>query len=115
MRARQVVLLLSATVVAGCAGWSVQRAPGESGAARAAMVEADRDASEGRLRDATVQYEQIVRDHPKDPVAAEALHRLAMLRLERGPLRDRRAAAALLRRLASEHPRTLAGREARLW
>jgi hypothetical protein len=115
MTARQVVLLLSATVVAGCAGWSVQRPPGESGAARAAMVEADRDASEGRLRDATVQYEQIVRDHPKDPVAAEALHRLAMLRLERGPLRDRRAAAALLRRLASEHPRTLAGREARLW
>ena len=116
MRARHAVVLL-AGVLAGCtAGWPGFPSPEGSRAARAAITEADRDAREGRFREAAARYEAIVRDSPKDPVAAEALHRLAMLRLEpRGPLRDRRAAAALLRRLAKEHGSTLWGREARVW
>ena len=115
MTAGHVALLLSAIVAAGCAAWSGPKAGGESSPARAALMEADRAAAEGRVRDAATRYEKIVRENPKDPVAADALHRLAMLRLERGPLRDRRAAQALLRRLATEYPRTLAGREALAW
>jgi hypothetical protein len=115
MSAGHAVLVLSATVVAGCTGWSVP-AVTDAGAARAALAQADRDAAEGRLREAATRYEAIVREDPKDPAAADALHRLAMLRLEPGsPIRDRRAAQALLRRLAIEHPRTLSGREARVW
>jgi len=101
----------------GCtAGWTGPTVSGESRASRAAIAEADRDALQGRLREAAARYEAVVRDYPKEPAAAEALHRLAMLRLEPGSsLRDRRAAQALLRRLSTEYASTLWGREARAW
>ena len=80
------------------------------------MTDADATAMSGKVRDANARYELIVKQYPKDPIAAEALHRMAMLRLEVGsPIRDRRAAATLLRRLQSEYPNTLWGREARAW
>jgi hypothetical protein len=81
-----------------------------------ALADADRSALAGRPREAATRYEAIVRDHPADASAAEALHRLVMLRLEpSSPVHDRRVAAALLRRLATDHGNTLVGREARAW
>jgi hypothetical protein len=100
---------LAAVAMAGCVG-----AKPES--TESALAAADRDAAEGRSRDAVARYETIVKEHPNDPDAAEALHRLAMLRLEPGSaLRDRRTGLANLRRLATEYGSTLPGREARAW
>ncbi len=106
-------LALLALVAGGCAaGWV---APGRR-STEEALAAADREAIDGRLREASARYETIVKEHPEDPAAAEALHRLAMLRMEPGsPLRDRRAAQAHLRRLAVEYGSTLQGREARAW
>ena len=116
-RSRVVSLILVVSLAgcsAGCRGGSV--GTNASTTASAELAEADRAALGGRPRDAASRYEAIVRDHPSDDVAAEALHRLAMLRLEPGgPLRDKRIAASLLRRLAAEHGETLVGREARAW
>jgi hypothetical protein len=115
---RYVTALVVGVMLSGCsAGW--RGFPGTSApspVASQALAEADRAALGGRPREALTRYEAIVRDHPEDPAAAEALHRLVMLRLEPGsPLRDKRIAASLLRRLANEHEHTLAGREARTW
>jgi hypothetical protein len=117
MTMRSCVVVLAATLAAGCAArWPGRGPASESATLRTAMAEADAEASAGRLRSEVARYEAIVRQNPKDPIAAEALHRLAMLRLEpKSPLRDRRAGYALLRRLSSEHPKTLWGREARAW
>jgi hypothetical protein len=113
----RVVWLILVVTVSGCAaGWRGPGAAVGNPTAAAALAEADRAALDGRPRDAASRYEAIVRDYPSDAAAAEALHRLVMLRLEPGsPLRDKRAAASLLRRLANEHGTTLAGREARTW
>lgn len=109
MIGRGVWLVLTAIGLAGCVATHTN-GPG------AALDAADREAAAGRFREATAQYEAIVKNDPKDPAAAEALHRLVMLRLEPGsPLRDRRAAQANLRRLATEYGSTLPGREARAW
>jgi hypothetical protein len=117
MTGRALLACLLAAGAAGCtAGWSGPSAWGESRAARSAMIDADAAARNGKIRDAYARYELIVKQYPKDPVAPEALHRMAMLRLEVGsPIRDRRQAAAILRRLQSEYPNTLWGREARAW
>jgi hypothetical protein len=116
MTGRAVFSLLAALVVAGCTtGWRGP-ASGESRAARSAMTDADAAAMSGKVRDANARYELIVKQYPNDPIAAEALHRMAMLRLEvRSPIRDRRQAAAILRRLQSDYPTTLWAREARAW
>jgi hypothetical protein len=113
----RLLLVLLSVLAAGCAaGWNGPSPSGESRAARTAMTDADAAAQSGKVRDANARYELIVKQYPKDPIAAEALHRMAMLRLEVGsPIRDRRAAAALLRRLQSDYPTTLWGREARAW
>ena len=111
-----LALLVLATLPGCEGGWRPHPPPASSPATSEALVEADRAALAGRPRDALSRYEAIVRDHPSDPAAAEALHRLVMLRLEPGsPLRDKRVAASLLRRLATEHGDTLVGREARTW
>jgi hypothetical protein len=87
-----------------------------STSAASALAQADRDALAGHSTEAIAGYEAIVRDHPKSQQAAEALHRLGMLRAEPGsPARDRRAAQAYFRRLAIEYRDTLPGREARAW
>jgi hypothetical protein len=92
--------------------------PGASWSSSAArtLAAADRDALAGRSREAIRGYEAIVRDHPRTEQAAEALHRLGMLRSEPGSgARDRRAAQAHFRKLAAEYRHTLPGREARAW
>jgi hypothetical protein len=100
---------LAVVAIAGCAGV-------RPGSPESALAAADRDAAAGRSRDAVARYEAIVKEHPKNPEAAEALHRLAVLRLEPGSaVRDRRAGLANLRRLATEYGTTLPGREARAW
>lgn len=110
-------LLVLATVVLGCSQWLRRPAPEEPDRRAAdALADADREALAGRAREASARYEAIVREHATDPAAAEALHRLAMQRLDpKSPLRDRRAGQAMMRRLATEYPDTLAGREARVW
>jgi hypothetical protein len=118
MMGRAMLSLLAALAVGGCtsAWWRTPSASGESRAARSALTDADDAAMNGKIRDATARYELIVKQYPKDPIAAEALHRMAMLRLEVGsPIRDRRQAAVILRRLQSDYPTTLWGREARAW
>jgi hypothetical protein len=116
MTGRAVLSLLAALVVGCTTGWRGPAASGESRAARTAMTDADATAMSGKVRDANARYELIVKQYPKDPIAAEALHRMAMLRLEVGsPIRDRRQAAAILRRLQTDYPTTLWGREARAW
>ncbi len=110
------VFLLAVPLAVACEGGWRPHARTPSPATAQALADADQAALAGRARDAASRYEAIVRDHPTDPAAAEALHRLVMLRLEPGsPVHDRRAAAQLLRRLATEHPDTLVGREARTW
>jgi two-component sensor histidine kinase len=114
---RAALLALLALLSACSPGWMgpAPFAKGNRGAA-AALADADRSALAGRPREATAKYEVIVRDYPSDPAAPEAMHRLVMLRLEPGSsVRDKRAALALLRRLASDYPGTLAGREANAW
>jgi hypothetical protein len=113
---RRAALVLA--VVCGCSpGWRDRIGmPERNPSAADALTEADRAALSGRPRDAVSRYEAIVREHPSDAAAAEALHRLAMLRLDpSSPIHDRKAAGSLLRRLATEHPNTLPGREARAW
>jgi hypothetical protein len=115
---RGALASLVVVALAGCpAGWGTGFGlPAKSPGAAQALADADRAALLGRPRDATSQYEAIVRQYPNDAVTSEALHRLVMLRLEPGsPVRDKRVAGALLRRLATEHPNTLAGREAKTW
>jgi hypothetical protein len=112
----RVVSLIVVLTVSGCSAWRGGAAAPAGSAASGELAEADRAALGGQPRDAASRYEAIVREHPSDPAAAEALHRLVMLRLEPGsPIRDRRVAATLLRRLANEHGDTLVGREARTW
>jgi hypothetical protein len=113
----RAVLLLLVSLCACSPGWrGGAGTPAASAAAAQELAEADRAALGGRPRDATKRYEAVVREHPTDAAAAEALHRLVMLRLEPGsPVRDKRIAASLLRKLATEHGDTLAGREARTW
>ena len=99
-----------------CIGCGQVALPGLTDQTESELARADEDALRGRPREAYGRYETIVRDHPNDPVAAEALHRMAMLRVEAGsPLRDRRMAQLLFRRLATDYGNTLSGREARAW
>ncbi|MGH7896030.1 MAG: hypothetical protein ACREQL_15265 [Candidatus Binatia bacterium] len=82
--------------------------------ADASLVAADEALTAGDVRGATAVYEGIVRDHPGERVAAQALNRLAVLHMDfRSPIRDRRAAQAELRRLATEYPTSPWGRQAR--
>jgi len=100
---------LAVVAIAGCADI-------RPGSTPSALAAADRDAAAGRSRDAVARYETIVKNQPHDHAAAEALLRLAMLRLEPGSTpRDRRAGLANLRRLATEYGTTPPGREARAW
>ena len=115
---RRLGLVLAVATLCACpAGWrGMSETSPSSPVAAQALADADKAALAGRPREAGARYEGIVRDHPQDPAAAEALHRLAMMRLDpQSPLHDKRAAAALLRKLANEHGNTLAGREARTW
>lgn len=115
-RVGRVALVVLLPLVVACEGGWRPHARTPNPVTAQALADADQAALAGRARDATTRYEAIVRDHPSDPAAAEALHRLVMLRLEPGsPVHDRRAAAQLLRRLATEHGDTLVGREARTW
>jgi hypothetical protein len=106
-------------LVAGCGAWRspwLADTPEEGGGAEVRLEHARIEADAGRPKNAVVLYENVIREHPGEPVAAEALHDLAMLRLQpRSPVRDRRAAYQLLSRLAREHPKTQWGREARVW
>src|SRR5206468_889590 len=71
MTGRAVLSLLAALVVGGCTtGWRGPAA-GESRAARSAMTDADAAAMNGNVRDANARYELIVKQYPKDPIAAE--------------------------------------------
>lgn len=115
---RRLVLVLTVATLCACpAGWrGGSGMPPSSPVVAQALADADKTALAGRPREAASRYEAIVRDHPEDPAAAEALHRLAMMRLDPGStIHDKRAATALLRKLASEHGNTLVGREARVW
>jgi hypothetical protein len=106
----------AAVLLVTCIGCGPVQLPGLTDATGLELDRADEDALQGRPREAYARYEAIVRDHPNDPAAAEALHRMAMLRVEAGsPLRDRRTAQLLFRRLATDYGTTLSGREARAW
>jgi hypothetical protein len=117
MRITRLALVAAALAAVACQpGW--RRPGGLSWAPTAArtLEQADRDALAGRTGQAIERYEQVVRDHPKSPQAAEALHRLGMLRAEPGSTaRDRRAAQVYFRRLAVDYRGTLEAREARAW
>lgn len=110
---RVIILLLMSALGIGCPQLNLK---GPADTPESALERADEDATQGRVREAYGQYEAIVRERPNDPEAPEALHRLAMLRLEAGsPMRDGRIAQSLLRRLATDYRNTLWGREARAW
>jgi hypothetical protein len=112
----RLALVVVVPLVVACEGGWRPHSGTPNPATSQALADADQAALAGRARDATTRYEAIVHEHPTDPAAAEALHRLIMLRLEPGsPVHDRHAATQLLRRLATEHPDTLVGREARTW
>jgi hypothetical protein len=115
--ARLTLLTVAAGAVA-CTGSVSHRTVAMGGTAGAAVAveAADKEWQAGHQREAMARYEAVVRQYPADPAAAEALHDLAMLHLEPGsPLRDRRAAQALLRRLATDYPSSQWGHEARAW
>jgi len=115
MRMSQSLLVVAALAAVACQLRSSPSLPWYSGAART-LEQADQDALAGRSSQAIERYESIVRDHPKSQQAAEALHRLAVLRVEPGSAaRDRRAAQTSFRRLAVDYRNTLPGREARAW
>jgi hypothetical protein len=117
-RAGPTVGVVLAIATASCTGW---RLPWSSPAeppptAEALLVAARTEAAHGRERTAIAMYESIAHDYAGQDTAAEALHDLALLRLDpKSPVRDRRAGQALLARLATDYPSTTWGREARLW
>jgi hypothetical protein len=111
-------LIVLVTLLAGCSGTWLHRTPPPVvvNVAAAEVENANNELAAGQTREAMAGYEAVVREHPGDPAAAEALHDLAMIRLEPGsPLRDRRAAQGLLRQLAKDYPDTRWGHEARAW
>jgi hypothetical protein len=120
MRHRRSVLPCALALVAvtglGCRPGLVGGLRPGSAAADHALTAADQEALAGRSARAIRAYETIVKQHPGTPHAAEALHRLGMLRVEPGSsARDRRTAQAHFRKLAAEYRNTLPGREARAW
>ncbi len=118
MRIVRITLALVVLLASGCARWTAgpgHEAPDGTSAA-ALLAAGDRDAAAGRARQASARYDAIVREHPGDPLAAEALQRQALLRMDpTSPLHDRRIAQSFLRRLARDYPSTPQGREARTW
>jgi len=114
----RVALTLVVALASACATWTArpEHDPTESTSTAMLLAAADHDGATGRVREANARYEAIVRERPDDPLAPEALHRLALLRVDpTSPLRDRRIAQALFRRLARDYPATPQGREARSW
>jgi outer membrane protein assembly factor BamD (BamD/ComL family) len=114
----RVALVLVAVLASACTRWAARpdHDTTETPSTAALLAVAQRDAEAGRAREANARYEAIVRERPGDPLAAEALHRLAVLRIDpASPLRDRRIAQTLFRRLAHDYPDTPQGHEARSW
>jgi hypothetical protein len=92
------------------------RLPGEQNAGARDVARAAQLAADGRPRDARDLYEDVIRDHRKEPVAADALYGLAILQVEpKSPLRNYQAARATFQRLLAEHPDSTHGAEARAW
>ena len=118
-RAGSTIGVVLAIATASCtAGWRLPwSSPAEPPPTAEALLAAARtEAANGRERTAVAMYESIAREYAGQDTGAEALHDLAVLRLDpKSSVRDRRAGQALLARLATEYPSTTWGREARLW
>jgi tetratricopeptide (TPR) repeat protein len=109
-------LLGAAVLAAGCAGMRLPGGLGEGNSGARDVTRAASLAAEGRPRDARELYESVIRDHRKEPAAADALYGLAILQVEpKSPLRDYSAARANFQRLLAEHPDSPHAAEARAW
>jgi TolA-binding protein len=109
-------LLGAAVLAGGCAGMRLPGGLGEGNAGARDVARAANLAAEGRPREARDLYETVIRDHPKEPAAADALYGLAILEVEpKSPIRDYPAARAKFQRLLTEHPDSPHAAEARAW
>jgi outer membrane protein assembly factor BamD (BamD/ComL family) len=104
-------------VLTGCATvkavWAPVAPPSE---AERAVRQADTFGRGGHPAAARDLYQQVVREHPADHAAAEALYRLGLLHADpTSTLHDYRAARASFTRLLAEYPRSRWDAEARAW
>jgi len=112
--ARVAVVIL----LAGCASFRSKRPPAPAPAPdrSATLVARGDELAQKDPQAAQELYRSVLRNRPRDPVAPEALYRLALLYVAPdGPLRDYRAARTAFERLLSEYPDSPHVAEARAW
>jgi hypothetical protein len=114
---RVVVLLVVATLCAGCAALERFRQPAEPPSEAARLtIRAETLAREGHAVAARDLYVRVVNELVQDVVHARALFNLARLQVDPGSgLQDYRAARLTFRRLLTEYPRGEREAEARAW
>jgi len=123
MRVAQTSLGATVAVVvllAGCASFRPKRPPAPTPTPapdRSATMVARGDQLAQKDPEAAHElYRSVLRDRPRDPVAPEALYRLALLYVAPdGPLHDYRAARTAFERLLTEYPDNPHAAEARAW
>jgi tetratricopeptide (TPR) repeat protein len=114
MTNRACTAVAVAGLVAGCGVGSPWRHAPADGPARQ-VARAEDLAQDGKPREARALYEQVLKGHPDDPVAAEALYGLGRLQVEPGPEQNYRAARATFARVIADYPETRWAREAAAW
>jgi len=103
-------------LLAGCASFRPKRPPTPAPERSATMVARGDELAQKDPRAAHELYRSVLRDRPRDPVAPEALYRLALLYVAPdGPLHDYRAARTAFERLLTEYPDNPHAIEARAW
>ena len=121
MRVAQTSLGARVAVVvllAGCASFRPERPPAPTPAPdrSATMVARGDQLAQKEPQAAHELYRSVLRDCPRDPVAPEALYRLALLYVAPdGPLHDYRATRTAFERLLTEYPDNPHAAEARAW
>lgn len=108
-----------ASVVVGCAATAPPSpAPSPPPLTAAAQLFAEGQAAQaaGKQRTALALYGRVADEHPSDPVAADALQAIVILRVDpASPLRDYRLARPVLARLTADHPQSRWAPAARAW
>jgi hypothetical protein len=117
VRHRLALGLALAALVPGCAAGSWLRLGRAVPGTPAADVAWGNDlAAHDQPAAARDVYQRVVREHPKDPAAGDAVWGLALLLVDgESPLCDYRAALAAFDRLVADYPRNEHVAEARAW